>query len=839
MFTVAPRYLSGVSIFYGDDITKRSVEGEVAIFVGQATKGPNTPVQLSTPEAATTIYGTENPLVKALYEFNDGWYDSPRQQNIKYVTLRIGGISAVLSTSFGLTLSTVDAYSGIENDFYVYVVDTSAAAARVKVWDKNKLLVLDTANNINLGYVSVDNMNTGSSAKTYGVDIDNDPLETPVTLAGLVDEDITYVGGSAVHPATTIALGATTVVTAEAISSFPASGFMHIKEVSGAITRACIVEYTGKDDGTKTFTLKTGVTVPYNFTSSADIGIIGSTLIAGDSQLNLTKRQIYEKMRNALLDVENFTPDYIIPGGVAFNDAVSYVKSNSETTTLINSSVNADASIVVDAASTWPSTGRLTITDGTDEDIIDYTAKAVNGSNFTITLDRPTYAVDSVDGVSQLYVILEADGTGRDPELIPAKGIVKITHSSTSYYYRYTQDATNPAKLNFASAIESSITAGDTVQKVIDIFDAAQTTVTVNYQTIQNFELGLGYCVEVDHGDHFSFTWSDTKVAGSYLAHFGFLFANFCNNAAVGYNTPLCGMNVAMPTAYDRASIVSWIGSLPTYQLQGGTTSQISAIVASGSGLLGDPVLAGSKNFNRCYLNSAVEGLYVDPAYGLLMNDVGFIDGHEMKDDYNKLIDLGKFMCVGAGIMTFNNKASNLAYNDGCGIYSLGVLSGKPKNEGITFTQIGVGSSASVSVIVNRNLYNSLAGLGYIVVTREKGFGWVVNNDNSVARDDSGYYLISTTRTVKNVLEAKRSILLGFLGKPVNTFYYEAAKTSLADSFTSDLNTGMLNGFKFTLEVVETARAIGKFLLKTSLNPPLELVQVDIDGVIDRSLTSE
>lgn len=839
MFKVATRYLSGVSIFYGDDITTRETDGEVAVFIGQATKGPNTTIQLSNVDSAATIYGIDNPLVKALYEFYDGWRDSPRVNNIKYVTLRIGGINAILSTSYGLTLSTTDAYDGIEDDFYIYVNDLNSASAKIKVWNKNKLIVLDTANNIDLGYISIDNMNTGASGKTYGVDVDNDPLETPVTIAQLKNLDITYPGGSAVSPSTGVTAGTASIAITEDISSYPASGFIHVKEVNGAVTRSCVLEYTLKDNDTKTITLATGVTFPYSFTTAADVGLIGSTLIKGDSQLDLTKRQVYEKMRNALLEIENFTPDYIVPGGVAFDDSISYTKVVSDTTNLISSTVNSSTSVTADAAALWPSMGQITITDGSDEDIINYTSKVINGSNYNLILDRPTFEVSSIDAVSRLYVILKADSTGVNPANIPPKGIIKVTHLSSSYYHRYTQDSTDKTKLNLSVALDNSIVADDVVQKVIDTFDSAASTVTVNYTTTQNFELGLGYVTETNMGSYYSFSWSDTKVAGSYLAHFGYLFAKFCNDAAIGYNTPLCGMNVAMPSSFDRASIVNWIGKLPTYKFAGGSSTDIDSIVASGSGLLGNPVLAGSKDFNRSYLNSAIEGSYVDPAYGLLLTDEGFIDGHEYKDDYNNLIDLGKFLCVGAGIITFNNRGSNLQYNDGCGIYGLGLLAGKPKNEGISFSRIGIGSNVSVGVIVNRNLYNELAGLGYMVVTREKGLGWVINNDNSVARDDSGYFLISTSRTIKTVLEAKRAILVGFIGKPVNTFYYEAAKTSLSESFTADLTKGYLNGFTFSLEVVESARAIGKFLLKTSLNPPLELTQIDIDAVIDKNANAQ
>jgi hypothetical protein len=289
---------------------------------------------------------------------------------------------------------------------------------------------------------------------------------------------------------------------------------------------------------------------------------------------------------------------------------------------------------------------------------------------------------------------------------------------------------------------------------------------------------------------------------------------------------------------FTRASIVSWMGKTPPAIYVAGQTDTVLRIADDGSGLLGEPTLAGSLAYQRTGMSDPINGVYSDPAWGLLMTDQGFIDGDIIYDTYNNTVDLGKFMLVGAGLMTFTNRASGKSYIDACGIYAMGMLAGKPKNEGISFARIGVNSNATVSVIVNRKWYSDLAAKGYIVVTREHGLGWVINNGNSVTRDQSAYYLISTTRIIKTVIEGKRSLLAGFIGKPVNRYFYEAAKTKLAESFGLDVSKGLLNGYTFELQIVESQRAIGKFFLKTSLNPPEELAQVDIEASIDRNVTA-
>jgi hypothetical protein len=290
-----------------------------------------------------------------------------------------------------------------------------------------------------------------------------------------------------------------------------------------------------------------------------------------------------------------------------------------------------------------------------------------------------------------------------------------------------------------------------------------------------------------------------------------------------------------MPAATTKSAIVSWLGTFPRFnEISGG----VESVLSSGTGLLGDPAIVGSLAYNRSYMTDAAAGVFADPAFGYLLTDGGFIDGAVIKDGYGNVVDLGKFVCAGAGILTFRHGASAASYNDTCGIYSLGMLSGTAKNEGISFGRIGTGSNVTVGVIVSRKYYNDLAKAGYIVITREKGIGWVINNDPSCAREDSGYYLISTTRTIKTVVESKRSILVGFIGKSLNRYTFEAARTKLADSFKKDVSTGYLKGYSYDLQVSEAAKAIGKLYLKCSLNPPLELTQVDIDTVIDRNVNA-
>lgn len=828
MFKVAPRYLSGVSVFLGDDISRRDQNGELAVFIGQATKGPSVPVALNTVENATAIYGTSNPLVKALYEFYDGYVDAGKKQNLKFVTLRVGGKSATLTTSYGLSLKTTDAYDGIENDYFVYVNNTTPEAAVVKIWDINGLLVLDSKQGINTGHFDAELLSIpagdGGNSAEYGVDIDDDIFAQPVTLAQIVEQDLV---GSELTITGTVAVGATSFVVTEDPAALPASGMVKIIKRNGGLASDIEFATYTLNVATKTFTVAALNTA---FSTGAKVQLVGSTLIAGDSELNITERELYGKVRNALEDIEMYTPDYVVPGGIAYDTTVTYDKVYNDSTALKSDLTTISTYATVDAAATWPQTGLLDIYDGTTNNIMRYTSNVAVDQDYRLTLSLPVYTI-AVDE-SGLFgtVTKQADELS---ELFTS-GYVTIGTSTVSY----TRSLETPTVITFDSAVAPADELVTVATKVpgATLIASVPVLVSVTYTKEEAFEMGIGYVKETEEGGAYTFDWSDTKKVGYNIAHFGYLFANFCNQATVGYNTPLCGMNVTLPSKFDRASIIAWIGKSPEKKVRIDNNSAVEAIVRTGTGLLGESTLAGSFNFNRCYMSIPTEDVWADPAYGLLMTDEGFVDGHEARDTYENTVDLGKFMVVGAGILTFNNKASNQSYYDSCGIYTLGQLAGKPKNEGVSFSKIGTGSNVSVTVIVNRNIYNDLAALGYIVVTREKGLGWVINNSNSAARDNSGYFLISTTRTVKYVVEGKRSILVNFIGKSVNRFIYEAARTALATSFSDDVKNGLLaSNAIWDLSIVEEAKAIGKFQLNCKLNPALELTQVSIDAVIDRS----
>lgn len=875
MYKVATRYLSGVTVFLGDDITQREVTGEVAVIIGQAKKGPSSPVELKSIDNAIALYGVGSPILKGLYEFNDGYKDSPKAQNIKYVTMRLGGVKLEFTTKYGLSMESVDAYDNLEDDYYIYVNDLSSSTARVKIWNIEKALVYDSSTGIDAGYFTVTSLPTGTSAVEYGVDIDEYPLATPATIRDLVIFDLKAADSGINVPTSTTTNGFSWSIVDDPDFNLqeliPDKGTIKLTKLVNGVEQYLTFSYGTTYDELTGSTLFSYDTIPnlstlWAWATCTSISIIGANSVTySSSELTIDNREVYEKLRLALLDVELYTPDYIIPAGIPYN--ANYLHSQAYTKkTVLKQSVAKwnDTSLIVEDTTDWPEAGEIFLTNTAGiESGIHYTSISASGSYKKLTLDIPivTVAKNSWTRISTTEVKFDL-GSNYNQYIgsFSNKGYCVV-----SWVYSNAPTVDCSGLLRYRTVVEKGITKivatlkasvfdnptkGGTVQtksirpalSLANVYTTANTVIeTATFYKDEYFDLGLGWVKETDNGDHIIFDWSNVKKNGYYLAHFGYLVGKFCNDATLGYNTPLFGMNVEVPfsSTPTRSQLVSWIGTLPNYiTYYGEGTDSVTAITENGTGLLGDMTLAGGVSYNRCIYTDSANGIFADPAYGLLLTDEGFIDGTPLKDDYNKLVDLGKYGIVGAGILTFSNSSSTSSYLDAMGIYTLGVIAGLPKNEGASFRKIGTSSGVTVSAIVPRNYYNDLARLGYIVTTREKGLGWVINNDTSVARDNSGYYLLSTTRTIKYVIEDKRAILAGFIGKPVTTYNYEAAKTKLSESFSSDVTNGMLNGFKFSLEAVETARVMGKLLLNCSVNPVLELVQVDINAVIDRNVTS-
>ena len=854
-FKTATRYLSGVSLFLGDDITTRTSDGELVIFIGQATKGPSVAIDLGSIDNIVPIYGNDNPLVKAACEFWDGYVDSDQRATLRPIALRVGGIPASLVTSFGITFTTTDAYDNIEEDYYVFIDDTADSlfgggnSRNIKIWNNKKQVVYDQVGGINSGAFVVTGLLSGSTGKTYGQDLTGNPTSDGVTLGKIRLEDEKSFG---TITCSTIGSSDSTITVVGDIQQLPSEGVLVLTSGDGTKTYTdySILDYSSQ----AIYITPLGVAL-----GATSVSVVGSILINGDSQLNLSTRELYEKFRVALLDVETFTPDYVVPGGILFDTKDTYTTSSTLGTSLATVLGATDAYVMLAAAAEFPVAGSITI----DAEQNTYTSKSVqtvNGnSTYALKLERPVYQLgaSAVSGATTIKVVVSG---ADDLDKLLQGGTVQIG-PTTSDVYKYngvTLNSDSSATVTLVTPLAKAFAQNLVVAKLV-VPALAGTPVSTTFDNMAEFALGIGYVKETDNGDTFSFEWSDTQyveitdgdgnVVGhdTYnLAHFGYLLANFCQQASVGYNTPLTAMNVSLPNdANNRASVTSWIGSFPQYTYQVAGTDTITDITQNGTGLLGNPILVGAAGsegvpaFNRCYMSNPLDNKFVDPAYGMLLTDEGFVDGSEVLDTYGKVVDLGKFMLVGAGLLTFANRAKNVPYVDTMGLYALGLLAGTAKNEGISFKAIGARSNVSITSIVSRKLYNDLVQAGYVVPTREKGLGWVINNDNSTVRSDSGYFLISTTRTIKDVIERKRAILVNFIGKPMNRFYLEAAKTKISDDFAQDIKNGFLNGFTFTLDQVAASTAIGKLLLKTSLNPPLELVQVDIDAVIDRNVVAQ
>lgn len=865
MYRTAPRYLSGVSVFYGDDITRRNVTGEIAFFVGQAIKGPSVPVVLSSIDNAVLLYGKNSPILKGLYEFWDGYIDSPKTQNLQLVSLRVGGIASSLVTPFGITLSTSDSYTGIEDEFYVYI-NSASEPGIIKAWNSNKQKVLDTSAGINTGHLTVTGSFNTNYQAAYGKDIDSDPYDTHYTLKtvmnpaanisglGFVTASAAVVGSTdltytAATDTTEIVL---TIADADVANVPLTGGWLVFKAAKAAVVDYLYVKYTSvgiiqsltlSGQNTATFVADGEIVLPASpYVNTGYVSLFN--LIEGDSQLSNDPRTKYELFRNALLEIEQYTPDYIVPGGISFNETDTYNKTISYTTTLTAQPAVDDTTITVDGAANWMVAGYVDVYDGQFVNEMTYNAKALSGADYVITLDGIngcTITSNAASGSATFSI------TGTNAQLLKLRqqGYLKVAGNQIKYTEVVVTDTTAVVTRDVTyPGGAAALVAAAPVTKVLGTIgsDWSGYMITHSYITLANRELGIGYVKETDIGGSYTFQWSDTQTVNYNLAHFGYLLANFCSESAINSNTPLCGMNVDISTVtnnnFTRASIVQWIGSFPSYSNVPGTANAVSGVLATGSGLLGDAVMAGSYNYNRSGLSDTSTGNYADPGLGLLLTAEGFIDGSISRDNFGNIVDLGKFMVVGAGLLTFSNGASITSYVNACGIYALGMLAGKPTNQGLSFSKIGQTSNTTVSVVIHRKYYNDLARVKYIVPTREKGLGWVINNGDSVARTDSQYKLISTTRVIKAIVEGKRAALSSFIGKALNQYYYEAAKTKLADGFKNDIANGLINGYTFDLQIEDSAAAIGKLYLKIAINPPFELTQVTIDTVIDRAVTN-
>ena len=284
--------------------------------------------------------------------------------------------------------------------------------------------------------------------------------------------------------------------------------------------------------------------------------------------------------------------------------------------------------------------------------------------------------------------------------------------------------------------------------------------------------------------------------------NFAHQLGEFCHSITENEKFILGTVATSTPVATTTAAVASWIGTLPQTDFDG-------AVIANGTGLLGNRFMAGS--------TSQIPGFY--------HTDSGFPDGNTQYDSNGAIVDLGKFLSVVPAVVTTPNIASlgsSAAIVSGAGVYT-GLI-----------TTIVAGNSTTNEVVPRVSLpftikkvkLDELSGVGYVTF-QDKTRGVVVVSGELATGPASDYDYISTSIILASLMNRIRTRLEPYIGKGLTEVQVAAMQTAVEAEFQEAVSEGAVVKYYAQVTVLPVQNGAGRVKVPFTIVPPFELREID------------
>lgn len=300
---------------------------------------------------------------------------------------------------------------------------------------------------------------------------------------------------------------------------------------------------------------------------------------------------------------------------------------------------------------------------------------------------------------------------------------------------------------------------------------------------------------------------------------FAYQLADFCYRQSED-NAEMIGVIGALPpNSWSLKDVSTWIGKEPTYTED---SAGNLVVTANGSGLLGNKWMAGRLGNVNGLPGLAIGGIDALAYGGFIATDTGWIDGEQLIDRNDHVVDIGKYLSVVPAQAIMSNPASNGAYAaSGAAVYA-GFVSALPANSAPTNkVQPGIRLPFRVSV----SKLDTLAGHGYVMF-QAKSKGTVVADAPTGSRPDSDYRRLTTIRIVKASIDAVRAAAEPFLGEPITGARLAALETAIKNVLVKLQKGEYLNRFDVAVTSTSVQQVQGKADVELLLVPAFELRQI-------------
>jgi hypothetical protein len=309
-----------------------------------------------------------------------------------------------------------------------------------------------------------------------------------------------------------------------------------------------------------------------------------------------------------------------------------------------------------------------------------------------------------------------------------------------------------------------------------------------------------------------------TKIDGSALAasdfkevNFAYQLADFCFRITLNDNFCLGTIGTSMPASNSIKDVSLWVGKDPTLDATTG------AVIADGSGLLGNKFMAGTVTRNA--------GFYATFSGNL---PTGNFDTNSdiIKDFGGHKVDLGKYLSITAAPLVFFNDfdQTGFGYQANAAAYYAGFVSQLSAKSAPTNKTIA-GVRAPFRLFKTK--LNSLAGAKYVVTKQKEGLVKIADAPTA-ARPDSDYQRLTTVRIVAGALDIVRFVGDPYIGEP-NT---QLRRAALEESIRKELADYQKAGFvqRFDVKVLATPTQViqGDQTVELEIVPAFELRKITV-----------
>lgn len=309
---------------------------------------------------------------------------------------------------------------------------------------------------------------------------------------------------------------------------------------------------------------------------------------------------------------------------------------------------------------------------------------------------------------------------------------------------------------------------------------------------------------------------ADLTFGSFHEVNFAYQLAFFCFEQS-HLNTEMHGsIGVLPPNSFSAKDVSIWAGKEPVTAVDSGGNETITT---NGTGLLGNKFMAGriADGTIPAHRAGAVDG-------GFIATDNGFVDGVELRDANDSLVDIGKYLDVVSAYPLLTNPSRDEQYSaTGAASYA-GLL-----------TRLAPSSAATNKVVPNVQLpfrlatskVDALAGKRYVHM-HEKPKGIVVSDAPSGARPDSDYTRRSTMQIVKAVLDTVRLVGEPFIGEGITSSQLAALETAISQALSDLADAGVIGRFELSVTSTPSQRIQGQADVDLVIVPAFELRQINV-----------